>query len=160
MEPARKLHPGITALIIIVLIGIAATAVIVINTSNQKTESSTSSNNTPVPALTSDKDDSGAMTAYADGTYNATGSYITPGGKESIDLTVTLKDGVIVSTSLVTNAKSGDAKEYQSEFASNYKDFVVGKSVDRVSLSRVAGSSLTSNGFNDALDQIKTDAKA
>jgi hypothetical protein len=37
---------------------------------------------------------------------------------------------------------------------------VVGKSVDEVSLSRVAGSSLTSLGFNNALTQIKEDAKA
>lgn len=155
MEPARKLHPGITALIVIVLVGIAATAVIVIhNNSNRSTGSST----TTQPALTAA--DTAPSTTYKDGTYNATGSYVSPEGKESIELTVTLKDGIITSTSLVGDATRGDAKDYQALFASGYKDLVVGKNIDRVALSRVAGSSLTSNGFNDALDQIKTDAKA
>lgn len=157
MEPARKLHPGITALIVIVLVGIAATAVIVIHSNSNKT-SDTSTSTTTQTATT--PADTATSTTYKDGTYNATGSYSSPGGRESIELTVTLKDGIITSTSLVADATNGDAKDYQAEFASSYKDLVVGKNVDRVSLSRVAGSSLTSNGFNDALDQIKTDAKA
>ncbi|WP_447589312.1 hypothetical protein [Microbacterium lacticum] len=37
---------------------------------------------------------------------------------------------------------------------------VVGKDIDDVSVSRVAGSSLTSGGFNDALETIKADARA
>lgn len=159
MEPAKKLHPGITALIVIVLVGIAATAVIVIhNNSSTKTNTTDTSTTTTQQAETAA--DSSTSTTYKDGTYNATGSYSSPGGKQSIELTVTLKNGVITDTSLVADATDGDAKEYQADFKSAYKDLVVGKNVDTVSLSRVAGSSLTSNGFNDALDQIKTDAKA
>lgn len=155
MEPARKLHPGITALIVIVLVGIAVTAVIVIhNNSNMTSNNSTSTTSSPAnPA------DTATTTTYKDGTYNATGSYSSPGGRQSIELTVTLKEGIIISTSLVADATDRDAKDYQSQFADNYKNLVVGKNIDRVALSRVAGSSLTSNGFNDALDQIKSDAK-
>jgi len=164
MEPAKRLHPAITALVIIVLVGIVATAVIVINTNADKTD--TSGQTTRVveeaPAHTDAAPaDSGASTStYVDGTYSATGSYSSPGGRESVELTVTLKDGIITSTSLATNPASRDSRSYQASFTSAYKELVVGKSVDRVSLSRVAGSSLTSNGFNNALDQIKTDAKA
>ncbi|HEY8886069.1 MAG TPA: hypothetical protein VIM31_01035 [Candidatus Microsaccharimonas sp.] len=154
MEPARKLHPGITALIVIVLVGIVATAVIVIHNNANKTNGSLTTSQSTNPA------DTVTSTTYKDGTYNATGSYASPGGRQSIELTVTLKDGIITSTSLVTDATDGNARDYQSQFASNYKGLIVGKNVDRVALSRVAGSSLTSNGFNDALDQIKTDAKA
>jgi len=163
MEPARKLHPGITALIVIALIGIAATAVIIINTNANKKDTSTETtqvaNETPESDMPTTNSET-STSEYADGTYSATGSYSSPGGRESIELTVTIKNGVITSTDLVTNAKSGDARVYQSSFASGYKKLVVGKSVDSVSLSRVAGSSLTSNGFNNALDKIKTDAEA
>lgn len=156
MEPARKLHPGITALIVIVLVGIVATAVIIIHNNSDKPTADA----VQTTQQTADPADTTTTTTYKDGTYNATGSYSSPGGRESIELNVTIKDGIITSTSLVADATDGDAKDYQAEFASAYKDLVVGKNIDRVSLSRVAGSSLTSNGFNTALDQIKTDAKA
>ena len=158
MEPAKKLHPAITAIIIIVLVGIAATAVIIINQpKDTKTDTTSTTTTSDVPAETTD---ASTTSSYKDGTYTATGSYSSPGGRESIDLVVVIKGGVITETSMVTNAKDGDAKEYQAKFAGAYKNLVIGKSVDKVSLSRVAGSSLTSNGFNDALDQIKSDAKA
>jgi len=161
MEPTRKLHPGITALIIIVLVGFAVTAVIVINgaaskDTNEATTDTTSQTSTPSEDTTSSDD----VSMYKDGTYSARGSYSSPGGLQSIELTVTIENGVIMSTTLDPKATDGDAEEYQADFASAYKGFVVGKNVDEVSLSRVAGSSLTSNGFNKALDQIKTDAKA
>ena len=158
MEPAKKLHPGIIALIVIVLIGVAATAAIVINGAANK-ETNTTTETTQQTEDT--KTDTGTSTAdYKDGTYSATGSYSSPGGLESIELTVTIKGGVITDTSLVTNATNGDAKDYQAEFASAYKSLIVGKNVERVTLSRVAGSSLTSNGFNRALEQIRTEAEA
>lgn len=164
MEPTKKLHPGITALIVIVLIGVVATAVIVINNSSKKTPvettDTTSQTETNSTAEDTTSTASEMTSAYKDGTYSATGSYSSPGGLQSIDLTVTIENGIITSTSLVTKATDGDAEEYQSDFASAYKGFVVGKKVGNVSLSRVAGSSLTSNGFNKALDQIKTDAQA
>ena len=145
MEQPKKLSPAIAAVIIIVLVGIVATVTIVIHNNSQ---TNTPGSSTFDPNAT-----------YKDGTYSATGSYSTPNGRESIELTVTITNNVITDTSLVENARSGEARDYQAEFASNYKDLVVGKKVNDVSLSRVAGSSLTSYGFNAALTQIKTDAK-
>ena len=157
MEPAKKIHPALAAIIVIALIGIITVAVMATrgnddSTNEQATTSSATSDTTQSNTQASDD------TVYADGTYSAEGTYITPGGEESIDLTVTIADNVITATSLKTNANSGEAEQYQSDFASGYKNLVIGKKVGSVSLSRVAGSSLTSTGFNDALDQIKTDA--
>jgi len=153
MDEPKKLSPGLIALIVVVLVGVVASTAIVIATQSPKTttDSSTSESTTTTSTDTA---------AYKDGTYSATGSYATPGGTESIDLTVTIKDGVITATTLDENGQSGDSKQYQARFASGYEDLVVGKNVNDVSLSRVAGSSLTSNGFNRALEQIKTDAAA
>jgi uncharacterized protein with FMN-binding domain len=98
--------------------------------------------------------------SYKDGTYTASGSYQTPGGQESIGLTVAVKNGVVTETSLQQNGNNNDTREYQADFASGYQSKVVGKALDSISLSRVSGSSLTSQGFNDALDQIKSQAKS
>ena len=35
----------------------------------------------------------------------------------------------------------------------------MGKKLDAISVSKVAGSSLTSGGFNEAVDKIKTEAQ-
>lgn len=99
-------------------------------------------------------------TTYKDGTYQATGSYVSPGGNESITISVTLKDGVVTETSATSGANDPTAKQYQGEFIAGYKDQVVGKKVSSIKLSRVSGSSLTSQGFNSALEQIKQQAQA
>ncbi|MBI3889860.1 hypothetical protein HY312_04825, partial [Candidatus Saccharibacteria bacterium] len=84
----------------------------------------------------------------------------TPGGQESIEVKLTLAGGVITDAAVTQNASGGEAEEYQSKFVASYKSEVVGKKVNEVSLSRVAGSSLTPLGFNTALETIKSDAQA
>lgn len=153
MNQPKKIHPALAALIVIALLGVVATAAIVINNNNAGAPS-------PNGSVQNNGGSSTDPSAYKDGTYSATGSYISPGGRERIDLTVTIQDGVITSTSLAANEASGGARDYIQRFASGYEQEVVGKSVNEVELSRVAGSSLTSIGFNDALDQIKDEAAA
>lgn len=152
MNQPKKIHPALAALIVIALLAVVATAVIVINNGNNAP--------TTVDSIMNPGGSSSDPSAYKDGTYSATGSYVSPGGRETIDLTVTIENGVITSTSLAANDASGEARDYIQRFASGYQAEVVGKSVNEVELSRVAGSSLTSNGFNDALDQIKDEAAA
>ena len=50
--------------------------------------------------------------------------------------------------------------EYQDDFVGGYKSQVVGKSIAEIQLGKVSGSSLTSRGFNEALDQIRNQAKS
>ena len=97
---------------------------------------------------------------YKDGTYTESGSYSSPAGRESIGVTLTLRSGIISDATVVRQATDQTASSYQGLFISGYKSVVVGKPIDSVSLSNVAGSSLTPKGFTDALDKIKTDAGA
>lgn len=100
-----------------------------------------------------------SSTSYKDGTFSANGSYSTPGGTESIKVTVTLSGGTVASSNIETQPNSRESGEYQADFQANYKDQVNGKSIVNLVLSRVAGSSLTSRGFNQALNDIRNQAK-
>ena len=106
--------------------------------------------------------DSGASseTPYTDGTYEATGSYQSPNGTESVDVTITLENDVITSVEVVGNGESPDSKRYQGEFIDGIAAEVEGVDIDDISVDRVGGSSLTSGGFNDAVEDIKAQALA
>ncbi|MGV9001523.1 MAG: hypothetical protein ACOH18_01020 [Candidatus Saccharimonadaceae bacterium] len=156
MDQKKKLSPAITALVVIVLVGIVASVAIVINKNGGVASLASNSTSSSVVAPTSTD-----TSTYKDGTYDATASYFSPGGRESIQLTVTIKGGIIQDTTVVNQSSDSEAHQHQALFLSSYKSLVVGKKINDIgSLSRVAGSSLTSNGFNDALDQIKATAKA
>jgi uncharacterized protein with FMN-binding domain len=100
---------------------------------------------------------SGAGT-YADGTYTAEGSYATPESVETISVTVTLADSVVTSVEVTGDPTKRESEQYQSQFIGGISDEVVGKNLDDISVSRVAGSSLTSGGFTEAIDAIKAEA--
>jgi uncharacterized protein with FMN-binding domain len=157
MQQPKKLNPLYTALIVIVLVGLVVTAAAIAMKTNDDAK--------PVETVTTGSGSSDTSTStnssslYKDGTYTQSGRYISPGGAESIDVSVTIANNIITSAEVKGNASRGDAKAYQSDFIAGYKSSVVGKEVDSVSLSRVAGASLTSNGFNTALDAIKEDAQ-
>lgn len=95
---------------------------------------------------------------YADGTYEEDGSYRSPGGEESITVSITLADDVVTGVTVTPHATSGNAKQFQTQFAGAIAGQVVGKPIDSLDVSRVAGSSLTSQGFNAAVEAIKADA--
>ncbi len=97
---------------------------------------------------------------YADGTYSATGSYQAPSGTESVEVTVTLKGDVITDVTVIGDATDPQAKQHQGEFIGGIAGVVVGKDIDSIQVDKVGGSSLTSGGFNKAIEEIKTDAVA
>lgn len=97
---------------------------------------------------------------YADGTYTAEGSYATPESVEEISVTVTLKDDVITAVEVTGNPTKRESEQYQGQFIGGIEEVVVGQDIDDISVSRVAGSSLTSGGFNEAIDAIKAEAAA
>ncbi len=96
---------------------------------------------------------------YKDGTYTATGSYRTPQSTEQLTVALTLKGGIITDATVTGNPQVRETVRYQDMFISNFKQYVIGKKIDTLSLSRVSGSSLTSGGFNSAVAQIKTQAQ-
>ena len=103
---------------------------------------------------------SAASGDLADGTYDAEGSYSTPGGQESIQVELTVADGVVTDVTVTPEATGGNAARFQEEFASGIADVVVGKDLAGLSVDKVSGSSLTGDGFNAALDEIRADAAA
>lgn len=96
--------------------------------------------------------------AYHDGRYIATGHYTTPGGAESILVTLELTDGTVTGAQVRTEALSPTARQFQDQFRTHVAAQVVGRKLSSLSVSRVAGASLTSIGFNDALAKVKSDA--
>ncbi|MFB7893815.1 hypothetical protein ACFC1I_16570 [Microbacterium sp. NPDC056044] len=96
--------------------------------------------------------------AYADGTYTADGSYATPESVETISVTVTLQDDIITAVEVTGDPQKRESEQYQGQFIGGIADVVVGQDIDDIQVSRVAGSSLTSGGFNKAIDAIKTEA--
>jgi len=96
--------------------------------------------------------------SYADGEYTESAEYSSPNGTEEVTVTVTLADGVITAVEAVGDGDNPNSKRYQTEFSEGIADVVVGVNIDDISVDKVAGSSLTSAGFNDAIDAIKADA--
>lgn len=103
---------------------------------------------------------SGSASGYKDGTYSADATYQSPGGTEAISVRLTITDGKVTSSTVTTEPTDKEAAEYQNMFKSGYKSQITGKSIDDISLSRVSGSSLTSEGFNSAVNQIKQQAQS
>lgn len=131
-------------------------------TSDATTPSSGSSASTGTSTAEAGTDTSASASAgtYADGTYTAEGSYQTPESVEDISVTLTLADDVITDVTVTGNPQARESQQYQSQFIGGIKDVVVGKKLDEISVSRVAGSSLTSGGFNKAVEEIKSEAAA
>lgn len=98
--------------------------------------------------------------SYADGTYTAEGSYQTPETVETISVTLTIADDVVTAVEVTGDPQARESEQYQGQFIGGIADVVVGKSLDDIQVDRVAGSSLTSGGFNQAVEEIRTDAAA
>lgn len=103
--------------------------------------------------------DLGSETHYNDGTYTVTGKYVSPAGPETINVLLTLKDDVVTDATVVAEATHEISVKKQAEFVGGYKAQVVGKNINEVNVGKVAGSSLTPKGFNDAVAQIKAKAE-
>jgi uncharacterized protein with FMN-binding domain len=93
---------------------------------------------------------------YRDGYYQAKGWY---GGLPSnIHVALTLRTGRITDVQVTANATDPTSLDHQERFADAVPDVVVGRPIDEVRVSRLAGSSGTPEGFNDAIEKIKDQA--
>jgi uncharacterized protein with FMN-binding domain len=97
---------------------------------------------------------------YRDGTYTAPGTYVSPGGEEHISVTLTLATNVITAMKVITVKADPTATGYEQMFEAGISAVTVGKNINSLKIGVVAGSSLTSMGFNQALAKIKADAKS
>ncbi len=160
MEETKNKQTAVTIIVLIAVTLLIIGAVVFVSQQNDSKSDTkkTSSTKTVKTSDTTDKQVDFAS-QYKAGDYSATGEYQSPGGGQEIKIHITLSsDGSITDTSAEGDDKSSDSKFYQSSFIANYKDEVVGKRIDEVKLDRVGASSLTSGGFNDALEDIKNQA--
>ena len=141
------------------LVGVAGTLALAGCSSAATGATDSASSGTSSSSESSSATSTGAA-AYKDGTYTASGSYQTPETVEQIEVTITLADDVVTAVEVTGDPQASESRRYQSEFIGGIQDEVVGKNIDELSVDRVAGSSLTSGGFNDALDEIKAEAAA
>ncbi|MCW2165606.1 hypothetical protein B0I12_002771 [Microbacterium hydrothermale] len=123
-------------------------------------ETTTAPTASSAPSASAADSTGSASGTYTDGTYEATGQYSTPESVETIDVTLTIAGDTVTAVEVTGDPQAAESKRYQSEFIGGIQDQVVGKKLDEISVSKVAGSSLTSGGFNKAVDTIKTEAKA
>lgn len=115
---------------------------------------------TPIPTpITTPPPPATISTKYKDGTYQVTGNYTSPAAKEEITITLVLKDDIVTSATFAGSPKpSPTTIKMQEKFSTGFKEFVIGKNIDEISLTVVNGSSLTPIGFMDALAKIKAEA--
>ncbi|PRB12875.1 hypothetical protein CQ047_00105 [Microbacterium sp. MYb72] len=99
-----------------------------------------------------------SSTTYKDGTYTADGSYQTPETVEKISVSLTIADGVVTEVEVTGDPQARETEEYQGKFIGGIADEAVGVPLSELKVSRVAGSSLTSGGFNQAVESIKEQA--
>ncbi len=114
--------------------------------------------------LTEEKPAPKAVAAYnyKDGTYTKKVTYTIPAPPPNLytmDISLDVKNDIVVSANIVYNAEA-DTDPNAQAFEAAYRSQVVGKKVDSLNLSRVGGASLSTQAFNGALAQIKTEAKS
>ena len=95
---------------------------------------------------------------YKDGSYTAPGTYASPGGAEHISVTLTLAKNIITALTVTTVQADPTAAAYEGMFEAGIGAVTIGKEINSLNIGVVAGSSLTSMGFNQALAAIKAHA--
>lgn len=156
--PARSVAAALGVAGIALLAGCASTGATT-DTADTSTDTAAPAQ-TPASSAGASSSGSTSSGTYAAGTYEGDGDYRNPrGGVESVHVTMKLSaDGTVDSVDVTATGSEKESKQYQSQFIGGIQDEVVGKSIDDLNVTRVAGSSLTSQGFNAAVEQIKTEA--
>ena len=103
---------------------------------------------------TSNKQDTGN---YADGDYKVQGVY-GPIGEDTIDVTITVKDGNVAKVDVVGHPFTTISKGHQDDFAAAINGVVDGKPLKDLKIDTVAGASWTSDAFNEALKVAREEA--
>ena len=97
---------------------------------------------------------------YKNGVHSADVTYLTPIKAEyTLEVSLTLANDIVTDAQIVYS--QGAEKDPNAQrFEAAYRTEVIGKNIATLNLSRVGGASLTTAAFNNALVNIKTDAKS
>jgi hypothetical protein len=114
---------------------------------------------TPTPSPTPVPTPAPASYTYKNGSYSAVGTFTAPGVTNHLNVSITIANDVVTgSTVTVPAGTDPTSRNYDNDFVANYKSYVTGKPLADLNLYRVSSASLTPNGFNDALAQIRVAA--
>lgn len=155
-QSKSKMLPITITIAVVAIVIIAVAALTMGNNTNQTAEAPTPTQTEAMENTTEEA----MIPAYKDGEYEAVGMYTSPGGEESIDVTLTLVEGVVTEATVESNATRPISKQMQEAFIGGFREQVIGKNIDEINLTKVSTSSLAPKGFNDALEKIKAQAQA
>ncbi|WP_341998836.1 hypothetical protein MRBLWH7_000494 [Microbacterium sp. LWH7-1.2] len=91
--------------------------------------------------------------AYVDGEHSARGWYGSLPSHQ--DVTLTIDDGAVTEVQITTPAEDETSLGYQQRFAQALPGAIIGRSLDEIAIDRLAGASGCSEGFMNALTQIR-----
>lgn len=154
-KPAAAMFAGLTLVGALAGCTAPAPAPAATNTSDGGADTDTTTGGTSTTAP-----EPATAAPFADGSYTQSADYEAPSGTETVDVTLTLADGVVTAVTVAGHASDPQAKRYQSQFSEGISAIVVGKNISELAVDKVGGSSLTSGGFNAAVESIKADAAA
>ncbi|MEX0159461.1 MULTISPECIES: hypothetical protein [unclassified Microbacterium] len=95
---------------------------------------------------------------YRDGEYAAIGWYGSLPSHQ--DVALTIEDDIVTEVTITTPAEDPTSLQHQQAFADALPGEIVGQQIDVIALDRLAGASGCSEGFMNALAEIKTRARA
>lgn len=156
MNQDNQLFKGLTA---VVVLGLVIGGVVFFTGEDDGVETMTQQ---PLQSDASQRDEQDAQeqfSEYVDGIYSAVGSYSSPGGNEEVAVEIRLDGGQIREISLENGASHPTSSRFQDDFIESVVSLVSGVNIDEADVSDVAGSSLTGNGFNQALEAIRSQAQ-
>lgn len=92
---------------------------------------------------------------YCNGDYSMVVEYeMTSDTTEYVNARVVIVDDRIEYATASYGASNDEVQEWQSRFDNDFRELLINKNPEQVSLSRVGGASVTTNAYNDALDAI------
>jgi hypothetical protein len=145
--------PYIIALILIVVLGIGFT----LFQQNKTTTPEPTAQEITTPATDAIP---GSVADYKDGQHKTQVTYQTP--KRDVylmDVSLTVVNDIVTDAE-IAYSQGAEKDPNAQKFDAAYRVEVIGKDIDSINLSRVGGASLTTGAFNNALANIKADAKS
>jgi uncharacterized protein with FMN-binding domain len=94
---------------------------------------------------------------YRDGRYSATGWYGSLPSHQ--DVTLTIRDDTVTAVEITAPAEDDTSLGHQQRFAAALPDAVIGRDLDTLDIDRLAGASGCSEGFMNALVEIRSAAR-
>lgn len=141
------------------IIGIIILAVVAVGFALTKNNDTDMVATEATPTEVATRETSGEATpVIADGAHTTSVTYLTPARDEYLlDITLTTENGIIVDANIVYSQGS-EIDPNAQRFEAAYKEVVIGQPIAGLEVSRVGGASLTSAAFNQALENIRSEA--